>query len=153
MSNQVRGWLFVGIQVCLLLTIVLLPSADHWPTPTWLQALASVLFFAGVGLGIAAALGLGSSLTPTPVPTHRGVLKTGGLYRFMRHPIYTAVLLLVVAMTVRSGNLVTLIIGVGTMVFFNVKARWEEQRLRETYPDYRDYAATTPRFLPFTRPT
>jgi protein-S-isoprenylcysteine O-methyltransferase Ste14 len=36
-----------------------------------------------------------------------------------------------------------------TLGFFNVKARWEEARLAESYPGYRAYAARTPRFVPF----
>ena len=71
-----------------------------------------------------------------------------GAYRFVRHPIYTGVLTIVVGLVVPSGSAVTLAIGLATIAFFNVKARWEEDRLAETYPDYRDYARTTPRFVP-----
>lgn len=66
----------------------------------------------------------------TPVPKERAGLRTGGLYRFTRHPIYTGVLLFVVGTVVTSGSGWKLAVGVLTVVFFNVKARWEESQLR-----------------------
>ena len=85
---------------------------------------------------------------PTPVPTTRATLRTTGPYRFVRHPIYTGVLLIVVALAARSGTVVGLVIGAVTIAFFHAKAAWEEQRLAERFADYRSYAAVTPRFLP-----
>ena len=41
--------------------------------------------------------------------------------------------------------------AVALVVFFSVKANWEEQRLVERYPDYPAYAATTPAFVPRPR--
>jgi protein-S-isoprenylcysteine O-methyltransferase Ste14 len=102
----------------------------------------------GFALLILAALGLGSSLTATPVPKKSGQLKTDGLYRFVRHPIYTGVFMIVVALVATSGSWVHLAIGVVTVWFFSVKARWEEQRLRLEYPEYDFYARSTARFVP-----
>lgn len=142
------GWMFVGVQAVLLVTLVLLPTGDRWPTPAALIVFGGVLIGLGlVGVAIA-ALRLGPSLTPTPVPTEAGALVTGGLYRFVRHPIYTGVLLIVAGLIIRSGSLLTLIVGLVTIWFFNVKAQWEEAQLSERYPDYQTYAAVTPRFIP-----
>ncbi|MEM7324275.1 MAG: isoprenylcysteine carboxylmethyltransferase family protein [Actinomycetota bacterium] len=153
-SQATIGWAFVAVQAVLLITLVVLPTGDRWPTP------APVIVFGGmlIGLGLAgmamAALRLGSSLTPTPVPTDGGMMVTSGLYRFVRHPIYTAVLLIVVGLVIRSASLLTLVVGLATVWFFSTKARWEERRLAERYPDYPTYAAVTPRFVPrFRRPT
>ena len=144
----VAGWLFVGIQGLLLIALILWPRADHWPVPGWLNLFGAVLVASGLVLVAVAVIGLGSSATPTPVPTERGKLVTTGLYRFSRHPIYSGVLLAVIGIVIRSGNLVTLLIGASTGLFFTIKARWEEDRLEERYPDYHDYAAQTGRFLP-----
>lgn len=147
-STSAQGWLFVLAQAVLLVALVFLPGADHWPTPAGLQAVASVLVFGGFALMAVAALGLGKSLTPTPVPVSYGELHTGGLYRWMRHPIYTGVLMLVAGLALRSGNIVHAAIAVGTFLFFDRKATWEEARLAETYAGYREYALHTPRFIP-----
>ena len=95
-----------------------------------------------------ASLSLGRSLTPTPVPVNYGALKTGGLYRFVRHPIYTGVLAIVVGLTLRSGSWISLVVAAVTVVFFTVKARWEEGQLMERYSGYAVYAAQTPRYVP-----
>jgi len=148
MKDQIVGWGFVAVQGVILVALVLLPGSDAWPTPAWIHSTSTALIFAGFALMIVASLRLGRGLTPTPMPSASGSLTTTGAYRWMRHPIYTAVLAIVIAMTLQSGNWVSLAIGVSALVFFTIKARWEEQRLSERYPGYRDYAAVTPRFVP-----
>lgn len=135
-------------QAILLGALILLPGRDDWPTPTWLQTVASILFFGGLILVALAALRLGSALTPTPVPTAHGELATGGFYRFVRHPIYTGVLTLVAGMTLRSGSWIHLAVAIATLVFFDQKAAWEETQLRGRYDGYDAYAAATPKFFP-----
>jgi len=151
MNDRVVGWIFVAIQIAFLAALVLLPSADHWPTPSWLRTAGLVLTAFGWILVVLAALGLGRSLTPSPVPVKSGQLRTTGLYRYARHPIYTGVLAIVLGLVIASGNVVTATTGIATFVFFNAKASWEEQRLRARYPDYEEYAAGTARFFPHPR--
>lgn len=148
MSRSATGWIFVAMQAVLLIGLVLLPGRDDWPTPGWLTALGFGAIAAGLVLVGVAALGLGTALTPTPVPRESGQLATDGLYRYMRHPIYTGVLLIVIGLTVRSGSWITLVVAAITFVFFNTKAAWEEARLTERYSEYPAYAAATPRFMP-----
>jgi protein-S-isoprenylcysteine O-methyltransferase Ste14 len=152
MSRAQKGWAFVAVQVVLLVVLVALPTRSDWPTPAGVGAIASVFTLGGMVLVVAASVRLGPALTPSPVPTTRGQLTTTGLYRFMRHPIYTGVLSIIVGLTLRSGNWITLVVGLAGVGFFNIKAAWEERQLTETYPDYPSYAAVTPRFLPRLRP-
>lgn len=147
-KHQMTGWALVGIQAVLLLTLVLLGSSDDWPTPTWLRTASTVTMVIGIGAVLVAATGLGRLVTPTPVPKQDGELVTTGLYGVVRHPIYTGVLAIVVALVVPSGSWVTLAVGVVTIGFFYAKSTWEEQRLREQYSGYADYQASTPRFFP-----
>ncbi len=151
MSRDRTGWAFVAMQVVLLVALVLVPSGTAWPMPGWLAVVRLVLVVAGLLVVVAAALNLGRSLTPTPVPNDGG-LRTDGLYRFVRHPIYSGVLLAVVGLTVGTRQWWGLALGLVTIAFFSAKARWEEARLAEAYPGYTEYAADTPRFVPFTRP-
>ncbi len=152
-SDHTRGWLYVLAQAVLLVTLVVVPNADHWPTPDALSALSSFLVIAGLALMVAASLRLGRALTPTPVPNGRGALQTGGLYRYMRHPIYTGVLLVVIGLVVGSGNVIALLVGLVTFGFFARKARWEEAQLTRAFPDYEAYARRTARFFPHPRRT
>ena len=140
--------MFVAGQAVLLVTLFLLPGGTDFDLPGALRVVAEIAFWAGVALGVAAALSLGRSLTATPVPNASGELRTGGLYRFARHPIYTGVILIVVAAAARSGSWWKLTLGGATIAFFVIKTRWEEQRLLERFDGYDDYAATTGRFFP-----
>ncbi len=151
MSSRTTGWLFVAVQALLLTGLILLPGGDAWPRPAWLRTLASAAVIAGLALIAIAALGLGTGLTPTPVPRDGANLVTGGLFRFVRHPIYTGVLLCVAGVTLGSGSVVVAGVAGATAVFFLIKSRWEERRLAERYPDYAAYAETTGRFLPRVR--
>lgn len=148
MTRSSIGWLFVAAQLLLLVALVVVPSADDWERPLWLWGVVAVLGLGGAAVMAIAALGLGRALTPTPVPVEGGELVTDGLYRWVRHPIYSGVLLIVLALVVRSANWVTVVLGAATFGFFHAKARWEEQQLAETYAAYATYAADTGRFVP-----
>lgn len=148
-SRQRRtGWAFVAGQVVLLVALVLVPTADDWPTPPWVQALAAVFTFGGMIVVVVTAMRLGRSLTAAPTPRATARLHTDGLHGWVRHPIYSGLLVIVAGVVLRSGNLVALVIGAITVAFFYRKALWEEQRLNDRFPEYAAYAATTPRFVP-----
>lgn len=149
MDRTLTGWLFVAAQAVLLVALVLMPTGLAWPMPGWLRVAAIGLVAAGLAGILAASLTLGRALTPTPVPNGRGALRTDGLYRYVRHPIYTGVLTVVLGLTLGTRQWIGLALGAATVAFFVVKARWEEARLAETYPEYAAYAAVTPRFVPF----
>ncbi len=152
LSPKVLGWSFVAIQIVLLGGIIFLPGADNWTVAPWLSTAARLTSMAGLIVVVAASLGLGTALTATPVPKAQAGLRTGGPYRLARHPIYSGVLLFVVGRVAASGSFWKLAVGVVTVAFFNIKARWEESRLRAAYPDYEEYASRTPRFFPRVRP-
>ena len=151
-ASQTRiAWAFVAAQAALLVALVAAPGADWWPTGGAVTAVAIVVVVGGFVLLGLASLGLGRALTPLPTPTASGDLVTTGLYRFVRHPIYSAVLAVVAGLVLRSGGGWRLVAGVALVVFFSVKARWEERRLVERFPGYAEYARRTPRFVPRPR--
>lgn len=148
MSERTIGWAFVAVQALLLAALILLPGRNDFETPGWVRATADVVFWLGITLIVLAAAFLGRSLTATPVPLDRSELRTNGPYRWARHPIYSGVILVVIALSVRSGSVFAVAIGVATLAFFVVKSTWEERRLAERFPEYSDYAARTGRFFP-----
>ncbi len=142
------AWLFVAAQFALLGLIVFLPGGDAWSAPAWLGAGALLAIAAGLVTMAVAGLGLGRGLTAAPLPNEHARLRTGGLYALVRHPIYSGLLLFCLGEVLRSRSEWVAVAGVLLVALINVKARWEEHRLAEHFPDYPDYSATTPRFIP-----
>jgi protein-S-isoprenylcysteine O-methyltransferase Ste14 len=149
-SHRTTGWVFVTVQVVLLASLAVLAGrpGDAWPTPSPVLGLSALCTLGGLVVMVAASLRLGHSLTATPVPNGRNQLSTDGVYAMVRHPIYSGVLLVVVGLAIRSASWFTLALAVLTVAFFNLKARWEEQRLAERHPDYSEYCTRVPRFVP-----
>ena len=151
MNGRATGHAFVIAQATLIIALALVPNADHITVPGWLRTAADVGFWVGCIVAIIAAIFLGRSLTATPVPNRRATLRTTGPYRFVRHPIYSGVVMIVLAMAIRSTNILGFGLGAATVGFFHWKSSWEEARLTERFPEYRAYAARTPRFVPRPR--
>jgi protein-S-isoprenylcysteine O-methyltransferase Ste14 len=143
------AWLFVAVQFALLVVIVLLPPSDAWPVPAWLATVGFALEVAGAVVLLVAIVNLGRSLTPLPTPVPHGELRVGGLYRWVRHPIHAGIIALVVGVTLRSASLAVALATGALIVWFMLKARWEEQHLMQRYAGYTAYVAHTPRFVPF----
>lgn len=146
-----KGWAFVLGQALVLGILIVLPGRSDWPSYAPVRLLGSALFFGGLALVLFAGTRLGSALTPTPVPTSSAQLNTSGLYGLVRHPIYSGVLSIVIGMVLRSRSFVTLAVGITAVAYFYWKSSWEEQQLRDRYPEYDAYARRTPRFVPLPK--
>ena len=141
----------VTAQFVLLLALVLVPRGGGWVVPPWLRVVAGVLGVVGVVIMLLGGTALGRGLTAAPLPNAHAQLRTGGLYRFVRHPIYSGLLLMAGAIAVVSGSVARLLVFAALVGLINVKARWEERQLMMRFPDYAAYAARTPRFVPGAR--
>jgi protein-S-isoprenylcysteine O-methyltransferase Ste14 len=118
------GWALVGGQFVLLGGLVLTPGGDDWPVTTPVRVAGEALTVAGLAGMAVAGLGLGRGLTATPVPNRSAQLRTGGLYAWVRHPIYTALLVFAVGRVVVSGSLVRVAILAALTLLLTGKARW-----------------------------
>jgi protein-S-isoprenylcysteine O-methyltransferase Ste14 len=151
-STDVRtARLLVAGQFVLIGILVLLPGRHDWPVPAALKVACSIATVVGLAVMVIGATALGRGLTATPLPNAHAKLRTGGLYRYARHPIYSGLLLTMGSITVASGSGYRLL-ALGVLVLLlTVKARWEETRLMQRFEGYADYAARTPRFVPRLR--
>jgi protein-S-isoprenylcysteine O-methyltransferase Ste14 len=129
----------VGGLIALLVTRSLFSSA---PLVIIIQAAAILLM-------IWARVTFGSrSFHLAANPTEGGLVTTGP-YRLIRHPIYTAVCLFVLAGVLShwswsAASLGGLIVGGSLLRLFT-----EEALVVQRYPEYRQYAARTWRMVPF----
>ena len=71
-----------------------------------------------------------------------------GIYGHIRHPIYTANLIIIFGLFVTTGDVFVLALW-GTMLgYYHRSARLEERGLRAAFPNYTHYMERTGRFLP-----
>jgi protein-S-isoprenylcysteine O-methyltransferase Ste14 len=83
-----------------------------------------------------------------PIPKDDGALVTGGIYRFVRHPIYSGVLLAALGALVWGASLPHVVGFVALWGVLLTKVMGEEKMLGEKYSGYSAYAKATGRFFP-----
>ncbi len=98
---------------------------------------------------ILALLQLNKNLSPFPTPKEAATLLQNGLYKYMRHPIYTGIMLFLVGYGVYQNSLYKLLISLLLVILFYLKSNYEEQRLEQKFPDYKLYKNKTGRFFPW----
>jgi protein-S-isoprenylcysteine O-methyltransferase Ste14 len=82
----------------------------------------------------------------------RGGLVTGGIYRWLRHPQYLGLILIVVAFTLMWPTLPTLVMAPVLVVMYVRLARREDRELATRFGwGFAAYAARTPAFRPWGR--
>jgi protein-S-isoprenylcysteine O-methyltransferase Ste14 len=92
---------------------------------------------------------LGKNLTDTVVVRTNASLVTHGPYRWVRHPFYVTVALLIGSVTLVSANSLIGVTGLVVLVLLAVRTPKEEQMLLQRFGQpYRDYMAGTGRFFP-----
>lgn len=117
--------------------------------PTWLRLSGAPVGLAGLTLFRWMFRHLGLNVTSTSKPRENGTLVTTGPYRWIRHPMYSAALILVVAASLLTANAIVTIGGTAMFALLAARSRAEEERLTEKFGDaYRAYQLRTGRFLP-----
>ena len=136
--------------------LFLLPDRDLYQIPwPWLvlaligQGAALLALVSGVlHTGLWHFLGFSQLLAGEQAAPPR--LVVNGLYRWVRHPLYTAGLVFVWLMPSMSWNLLAL--GIGVTIYILIGAVLEERKLRlEFGAAYEEYARRTPMLIPGLR--
>ena len=144
-----RGGLWVAAQFVLMLGIGLAgwtPPSE--PIAPGVKIGAGILFVAGAWVGIWGTWNLGSNRTAYPEPIAGGRLIQEGAYAWVRHPLYICLVLLGLSWSLWRWS-AWAAAATGALGFLlDWKARREEHRLREVYPDYAEYQRRVKRFIP-----
>jgi protein-S-isoprenylcysteine O-methyltransferase Ste14 len=118
--------------------------------PDGVRIAGLVLYFAGTLTTFAAQLGMGKSWRIGVDATERTELVAHGLFRFVRNPIYTAMLVTVAGLTLLACSVVTCVAFVALVVGLELQVRAvEEPYLARTHGEaWSRYAARVGRFVP-----
>jgi len=117
--------------------------------PVWLRSIGLVLSLAGIGLLVWTHEHLGRQWSADLVIQSSHVLITSGPYRWIRHPMYSALFAFFIGTALSSGNY--LIEALSLVIILNIFFRLpnEEKMMLEKFGDeYRAYAEKTGQFFP-----
>jgi len=114
----------------------------HGPVSIGLQVVAVLLMiWARVTFGL-------RSFHYAANPTAGGLVTTGP-YRYLRHPIYAAILLFLWTGVAVNASPLGVALGLAATAMLALRILFEERLVRQRYPEYDDYARRTKRVIPF----
>ena len=147
MNRQLTGVVLVALQFGLLAALGALAAkaflAGLAPAGAWL------VLVSGMALGLW-ALGCNrpGNFNIRPTPRAGGVLVQSGPYRWIRHPMYSAVLLVALGCAWAGAVAVGWWALILLAAVLTVKAGLEEQWMLTLHADYAGYRRRTKRFVP-----
>ena len=136
-----------------MIAYVLNPNWLAWASlsfPLWMRWTGVVIALVGFALLQWAQVTLGRSWSDTPRMLKEQALITSGPYQFIRHPIYTAFILILGSPLLISANWLIGLTWLG-MTVLDIASRigFEESLMVEYFGDrYREYMKKTGRLLP-----
>jgi protein-S-isoprenylcysteine O-methyltransferase Ste14 len=160
-SSAPKSWVGLALQLAGIgITFIAprLPFAspmigEHHTANIVLQIIASVLAVSSVLLVMAAIKELGKqwSLEARVLEGHK--LITTGVYNVVRHPIYTAMLGMLLATGFAFSHWVAIILGlIVFLVGTRIRTNLEEGLLRDAFgEEFENWKARVPRLIPFVK--
>ena len=139
-----RSYVYVGIQfVCLALLIA---------TGPWIASSLEflVLEMLGIFFGFWALLTMklrNLSVLPTIQPNRS--LQTGGPYQWIRHPMYSALLLVMLVLVLEGFTYWRGAVWLALSLDLVLKLQYEEELLVNRFPEYRGYQSKTSKLIPW----
>jgi protein-S-isoprenylcysteine O-methyltransferase Ste14 len=156
-----RLWLLIVPVVAAWVILPVLAGNSRHPwlgLPAWalsvpwvggLRCLAAVLAATCYVLSVYCWLSLGRHWSMAIVPGQTSHMVTVGPYRWVRHPIYSLQVALMLASAVAVPTVFMALVACLHLVAMNRKARYEERHLAESFgPPYLDYCQRVGRFWP-----
>ena len=139
----VTGQLLVATQFALIGWLIWPLTPQAWSLPALALLTCSVV----LGLWALAHNRLGN-FNIRPEPKASGSLVTSGPYRYVRNPMYSALLLFAAAEVIAYADRWKIACWVALALVLVAKAMLEERGLRARHAGYAEYAKRVRRFIP-----
>jgi protein-S-isoprenylcysteine O-methyltransferase Ste14 len=147
-NNRGLSWVIVQTVLMLACGVTGWQWGGDWRVGRHDWVIATILIVAGAIFGIAGVWVLGKNRTIFPEPRPDSVLIRKGIYRHVRHPLYSSVMFLSFGWACWQHSRAALIAAVVLTFFLILKSMNEEARLTSHFPDYAAYRRATRRFIP-----
>jgi len=141
--------LILVIAQFLLIAMMAFPVSDLISTrsPALIGAL---LIVDGIYVGVWALISMPrGTFRVMPEPAENAQLTKSGPYRWIRHPMYTAIILATMGAAISHGTSAHLFIFLALVTVLLLKLHREEQYLLKTYDEYANYITKTKALIPF----
>ncbi len=142
--KQIFSWILVSLQFALLIVLMANMRLD---IGCWL-CISLYVISGSLGMWAVVVMKFGN-FNIVPDVKADSILVTELPYKYIRHPMYTSVILLGSGMMLSAYSSFTLLIWLGLLVVMFVKAKYEESLLMARFPDYAKYRVNTKAFIPF----
>ena len=142
--NKLLEYVLVAIQFA---TILLIGITTDWSSLPLLAVIVAAICFGLGGYALLVMKFRNFHILPHPVKNSEMVLL--GPYRFIRHPMYTSVLLTMLALIVGDFSAARLAMWLVLAADLIVKLNYEEKLLVIRFPAYETYRLKTKRLIPF----
>ncbi|HUI40249.1 MAG TPA: isoprenylcysteine carboxylmethyltransferase family protein, partial [Methanothrix sp.] len=125
-------------------------AGELFPSSLVIQATGVVLCAAGITFAIWARYILGTNWSRNPEIKVGHELVTAGPYRFVRHPIYTGIILAILGSSLVDGRLRDLVLLAMVTLAFFMRSRIEERLMMRQFPEaYSEYKKNVKSLIPF----
>jgi len=146
------GWVIAqgAIFVFFLIAVVFGDTIQDVPGLIFARIVGLIVAVSGAAVSVWSLLAHGWQVSPFPKPVDGAHLVDSGPYRYVRHPMYSGVVIFTLGVGLAYANPVVLLSSVTFLVFFMAKTGREEEMLVEKVPGYRAYRTAVPwRIIPF----
>lgn len=143
-------WLAISAAVTACEWISQILLASMFAGAHWLKVAGAIVIMAGLGVRWTAIIALGKWFSSNVAIQDSQKLYRGGLYRFVRHPSYLGLLLVLVAIGLHSRNWIAFAVVLApTTAAVLYRIHVEELALKEAFGDeYVEYSRSTARLIP-----
>lgn len=148
MKLYIKDIMFVCAQLILFVLYFFTIRLIDINIPEIFRTVGLIVALNGIVILIISMLQLNKNLSPFPSPKTDTKLIQEGLYSFIRHPIYTGILLLALGYASYSNSFYKFLITICLFLLFYMKSSYEEKLLNKKFSDYKLYKKSTGRFFP-----
>ena len=142
--SRLASYSLVAIQFACLIAIAL--TGPLLARSLMLLALETVAVLVGVWAILTVRIG---NVNVLPDPRQEAVLVQSGPYRWIRHPMYTALLLGTLALVLDSPSVLRWSLWIVLLIDLVIKLHYEERMLVEHFAGYSAYMAGSKRLIPY----
>lgn len=143
------GMWFIGQLAVMTAAAVLGPMGAGAGRTQLSNRLGGTLMIASAVIAIAGVWALGRHTSPLPRPRESAQLVRHGIYRRIRHPLYTSLMLAGLGWAVFWWSRPALVAAIVLTALLDRKSRREERWMGEKFPGYAEYRQTTKRYVPW----